>query len=405
MKNLKLWEKNFVLTLGICYFILYSGIFFVLQFSFWQNLERESVKILESQERFLFILSNMLSDGADSAQIQQYCKTLKKRGIYLSITTGAKEEQETIVDFLPFSDKLAKEMKNQAKEDGHFRFLKDRSLPSRSGARGLSHPNYNRRYAYLEKELQSGHNGRMKIAYVEDVSAIYCNQTKNSIVFLLTASVIAVLLAAFFYYSLKKIYHPVSNIAHELRTPLTAIQGYAQYILLGKVAPEDIAYASSQIDREAKYINDLIERILIMGNLRNNTITMERIPTDDLAEFVVKRYPFIKTELLTDTFYGDKTLLKSLLSNLLSNASRYGEKITVTFRKNEIRICNEGDYLNKRKLHILNGNHSMPEDMVDGKGLGVPLCHEIARLHHGRLRYSNTEDGVEIIFRNHPKIT
>lgn len=378
MKGLKLWEKNYILTLGICYIILFGGIFFILQFSFRQNLQRESTRILESQERFFFILSNMMKEGTDEDKLARYCQTLKEREIYISVSI----ENMVVVDFLPVSVRLPAEAENPKKEKKRFCFLKDGG----------------KRYAYLEKSFLNSLKANVNIAYMENISIVYDNQRKNTIVFLFTAFLVAVLLAAFFYYSLKKIYYPVSNIAHELKTPLTAIQGYAQYILLGKITQEDIAYASSQIDREAKYINDLVERILIMGNLRDNAISMEWVHTGDLESFIKKHYPSVKTEIFTDTLYGDQTLLESLLSNLLSNACRYGKEITVFFKENEICICNRGDYIDKRKLRILNGNRSMPEDMVDGKGLGVPLCHEIARLHHGRLQYYNGKEGVEITF-------
>lgn len=376
-KGLKLWEKNYILTLGVCYFVLFSGIFFALQFSFRQDLQRESERVLESQERFFFILFNMMDGGTGEEKLSQYGKNLKKRGIYISVSREGAAGEVPVVDFLPLSANSSGKI---GKDGRHFCFLRDGR----------------KRYAYLERQFTNSWKEKITIAYMEDISGLYRSHRENSIVFVCIASVAALLLAVFFYYGLKRLYRPVSNIAHELKTPLTAIQGYAQYILLGKVGAEDIAYASSQIDREAKYINDLVERILIIGNLRDASISMGAVSTEELEGFVRKQYPSVRVERLTDTWYGDSTLLECLLSNLLSNACRYGRETTVFFSEEGLRICNAGDFPDKRRLRILNSGRAMPAGMTDGKGIGVPLCHEIARLHHGRLQYRNGKEGLKI---------
>lgn len=66
-------------------------------------------------------------------------------------------------------------------------------------------------------------------------------------------------------------------------------------------------------------------------------------------------------------------------------------------QKDGFVVYNRDDYLDEGLLGLLNGNRPVPPERVAGKGLGVPLCREIVKMHHGTLQYRNVpEGGVEI---------
>lgn len=218
------------------------------------------------------------------------------------------------------------------------------------------------------------------------------------------AVLVSLLLSVILYGTMQKIYAPVRNIAHELRTPLTAIQGYAQFISLGNISAEDIQFASSQIDQQAQHLNALIDNLLIMGSLREGEIVMGKIEPAKLAESLKAYFPFLAVggmddETRTDKiFYGDKNLLLSLLRNLISNTCRQGEHISLSMDGNTIRIENKDDHIPQDLLPLLNGKQPIPRERLQGRGLGIPLCHEILKMHHGSIQYRNLEEGgVEIL--------
>ncbi len=368
---MKLWEKNYLFTVIIIFLVLFSSFSFVLQHSFKENLTTYCQNTLLMENRLKYSLSTLLNENKNYTKLNLYCKTLTEQNIYLRLQAG----NTVLANYLAFSwtPNKNKEFQIIQQDSSHYFCIFD----------SFSH----------SKE-------KITIIYMEDITSLYKNQQKETLLLLSISLFLSLILSLFLYYIMKKLYYPINNIAHELRTPLTTIQGYAQYILLGNIREEDIIFASNQIHTLSQYMNDLIERLLIMGNLRDGKITMEKISAKELLETIKQYYPFIETENHTNYFFGDKTLLECLLLNLLSNTSRYGNQILLTAKQNQICIYNKEDILDSM-LKILNGNHTIPRDKIYGKGLGVSLCHDIVKLHHGKLIYENQKEGglkISILF-------
>lgn len=65
--------------------------------------------------------------------------------------------------------------------------------------------------------------------------------------------------------------------------------------------------------------------------------------------------------------------------------------------ENLITILNKDDSLDEEMLKILNSGRLIPREKIKGKGLGVSLCREIVKMHHGKLVYENVpEEGLKI---------
>lgn len=366
---MKIWEKNYVLTMTLLITILFGGIFFIQQYSFYSNLDKCCENSLFNEGRLEYSIQPFLEDGSEGARLGWYCKSLEKQHIFLQV----KKQNNVLADNRPFSWEGNKEKDFQIVRDGG----------------GI--------YACIANTYLEPYNGEISIIYMEDISALYETQKKQMLLLLAAAVFIILLLSAILYSAMKKIYAPVSNIAHELRTPLTSIQGYAQYILLGNIGAKDIAFASTQIDEQARHINVLIENLLIMGNLWDGKIKMRQMETEPLIKDLKEYFPYLKAQSQVKYLYGDRELLLSLMRNLVSNTCRNGENVSLMFEKDAITIYNEDDHLEEKMLDILNGGHAVPKEKINGKGVGVPLCREIARMHRGKLRYRNVpEGGVEI---------
>ena len=167
--------------------------------------------------------------------------------------------------------------------------------------------------------------------------------------------------------------------------------------MLGNISGEDREFACKEIEKEAGYMNMLIENLLIMGNLRDGRILMKRVESDFIVKEMEQSFPFLQCKKETEYLYGDGTLLFSLLKNLVSNTCRQGENVSLVLEENLITILNKDDSLDEEMLKILNSGRLMPREKIKGKGLGVSLCREIVKMHHGKLVYENVpEEGLKI---------
>lgn len=367
---MRLWEKNYVLTMTIILLVLYGSMLFVLNYSFRFNLERVCEQGMQTEQSILYSVKSLLNEDGEHKKLKLYSEVLEKQGIFFAVYKG----QEAVTDSLPvFEAPSLSEGKVQMLRavDGRYLCFADTFM-----------------YQDIEK---------VSVYYAEKVDDLYKNHQKQSYLLLVISTFISLIIAAILYFAMKKIYYPINNIAHELRTPLTSIQGYAQYILFGKVSEEDIQYACARINEETGYINEVIERLLVMEHIKDGKISLEKIDAVAFFEKVKTHNPSVIIDNTMDTIMGDETLLLCLFMNLLSNTRRAGEKITITAHGSEINICNEDDYIDKAMLRLLNGNRAIPKDRIQGKGLGVSLCHEIVKLHRGILRYESQEgEGVRI---------
>lgn len=361
---MKLWEKNYVLAMGLIMLILYVSMFFVLRASFKMNFDNVCNIAIRNEQSIAYLVQSFLNEDTEYTKLKIYCQGMQRQGCLFSIYRG----DTWIVGELPFQIPSGSENIQMLREG-------------------------NVRYLFINNSFSGQDGNKYTLYYTEDMGELYDNHTKQLILLVGFACILSLILAAVLYFSMKKIYYPIDNIAHELRTPLTSIQGYAQYILYGKIKEEDIQYAGNRINEEAIYMNNIIERLLVMENVRDGKIVMERVELKSLFDVVEVHYPDVVIDNQMDYVLGDRTLLLSLLLNLLSNTGREGSNIHISAAEHKIIIYNPEDAMDENMTKILNGNRKIPREKVKGKGFGVHLCHEIVKLHHGQLRYEVVEGG------------
>ena len=71
-----------------------------------------------------------------------------------------------------------------------------------------------------------------------------------------------------------------ANVSHELKTPLTSISGYAEIMKNGLVRPEDISGFSERIYKEARRLITLIEDIIKLSKLDEESVELEKEDVD-----------------------------------------------------------------------------------------------------------------------------
>lgn len=204
-------------------------------------------------------------------------------------------------------------------------------------------------------------------------------------------------------------------ISHDLRTPLSSIHGSINLILSNNNLDEknkhnlyeDINYASLRMKR-------LITNILDSTRLSNGNIDLklEWCDFEDIVGVALNEFSQVqndeKLEIKIDElslFWGDNTLLTQLIVNLLDNAFKYSKNQTKIYFEIinlnnfiKIKIFNETEYLDKKKIKNIFDKFYRFEDTNDisGSGIGLAICKSIVKLHNGEIKAIPQDNGILI---------
>jgi signal transduction histidine kinase len=206
----------------------------------------------------------------------------------------------------------------------------------------------------------------------------------------------------------------VSMVSHEFRNPMMVIQGCA----IALQNPRRQLTESNQtryLDLIQGSINDmlqLLDEVLLLG--RAETHGLKYDPKDlDLTDFcqdlveTVKLGTFCHKLLFTSQIhhglaYMDATLLRHILTNLLTNAIKYSpENATIQFRLSldaEIAVFEIQDQgigiPVADQAHLFETFHRARNvGQVQGTGLGLAIVKHCVDLHQGEI-HLNSEEGV-----------
>ena len=197
-----------------------------------------------------------------------------------------------------------------------------------------------------------------------------------------------------------------ANVSHELKTPLTSISGFAELIKNGLVPPETIPEFASDIYNETQRMISLVEDIMHLSQLDENSVPLERTEVDlyTLAERIIHRLNStaksagvtlrLKGEQVTVT--GVELLLEEIIYNLASNAIKYnrpgGEavisthrhmgQITLTVQDTGIGIPAEHQSRVFERFYRVDKSHSRA---TGGTGLGLAIVKHAAEIHKARI--------------------
>lgn len=243
----------------------------------------------------------------------------------------------------------------------------------------------------------------------KDITEAYRELIRQLVLLTLLGCVVGVLMAVGLYVTMRRVNRPVDNLAHELRTPLTVIRGYAEFLQAAQLTEEEHYEATQYIIDESTRLSDISEKLLIMANLRDGELVRERVLLSDLAARAKVAFPMLESEgSVAAAVQGDAALLQSLVNNLVGNAARASEgKHPVRFQclPNGFRVVDCGCGMDEEHLHRVNDPTRRAErSNANGNGIGIPLCHQIAKLHGASLRFSRNPSGgitAEVLFTTH----
>ena len=360
---MQLWKKNYLITLAVFTLFLSVGISLLVNLIFFEEYQQEIQNTMTEKNTLLSLLSLDETSFSENGGLYFLSENLKNDEKYLRI---ASENSRELVNSFPFSLKSFPESAFVYRHEG---------VP----------------YLVLADTLDSGQN-TLDFYYGKALSSVYASHRIRLASAFLVFLLLTFLVGFGLYITMKKIYMPVSQISHELCNPLTVIQGYAQYLRDGCLTEEDRCFAEDQLIAQTDNLKKIVEKILIMGNLREGRILNQRLVLDRLLRDIQTQYPSLVIESHEKYIFGDETLLKALLSNLISNALQSGDSVRLRIYQNKISVWNDGE-ADPKILDALNKRKNLDVSQIKGSGIGVGICRDIVHLYHGKLQYQIPEQG------------
>ncbi|CAD2260607.1 Aerobic respiration control sensor protein ArcB [Stutzerimonas stutzeri] len=208
----------------------------------------------------------------------------------------------------------------------------------------------------------------------------------------------------------------ISSMSHELRTPLNAIQGFAQLMRMKQEAqPDDNADFLDEILRASRHLNQLVGDILDWSGTQLQSTSVE-LQTVDVNRLMQESAELVRAEIAerglqfnvdlpqqTLQVHADPRRLRQVLLNLLSNAIKYNKpagQVTLSYQASAgyIRLLVEDTGLGiardkQGKVFEPFQRLGHENSMIQGTGIGLALCQELASLMRGRMGL-HSEPGI-----------
>jgi signal transduction histidine kinase/CheY-like chemotaxis protein len=219
----------------------------------------------------------------------------------------------------------------------------------------------------------------------------------------------------------------VANVSHELRTPLNMITGFSEMILqsprvYGSKVPASLLADLTVIHRNAKHLADLVDDVLDLSQIEAGQVALTKeyvqLPEIIEAATIAVRPLFDSKGLYLETkipanlppVFCDRTRIREVLLNLLSNAGRFteggGVRVQVWPEENDIvvTVADTGAGIAAEDMSKL----LQPFQQMDasirrrygGTGLGLNISKRFIELHGGKIWVESEKDvGTTFFFR------
>lgn len=197
-----------------------------------------------------------------------------------------------------------------------------------------------------------------------------------------------------------------ANVSHELKTPLTSITGFAELMKEGMVTGEKVKEFAGDIYREARRLIDLVNDIIRLSRLDENSKLFESEQVDlyDLCDEIIANLQNVaERQNVTFSLSGEHVtisgvwqILNEMVYNLCDNAIKYnrpggtvdvsvrrdGGSVRLTVRDTGIGIPYADQPRVFERFYRVDKSHSKE---VGGTGLGLSIVKHGAQYHNARL--------------------
>ena len=219
----------------------------------------------------------------------------------------------------------------------------------------------------------------------------------------------------------------VANVSHELRTPLNMIIGFTEMIMrspgvYGERIPPALLADLGVVYRNSEHLSSLIDDVLDLSQMEAGrmALTRERVTLGEIVEAAVvavrplfeSKGLYLKTDIPADlpALFCDRTRIREVVLNLLSNAGRFTEQGGVHVRARQegaeivVSVTDTGPGISAADQDRL----FRPFEQLDGStrrrwggtGLGLTISKRFVELHGGRMGLeSQVGAGATFYFR------
>jgi signal transduction histidine kinase len=203
----------------------------------------------------------------------------------------------------------------------------------------------------------------------------------------------------------------VALAAHELRTPVTTVHGFVQ--TLNHLGPRLDERQKDQLrvvlEQQTARMASLVEQLLDLSRLdaeaieiRPQTIDIRSRLADVVAVAAGARAAEVELAVTgADVATIDPSVLDHIVTNLVTNALRYGQapiRVVATNDGGSLRVSVEDSgpgvaHEIEETLFERFTRAGVSRDRVAGTGLGLAIARAYARAHRGELRYERGQPG------------
>lgn len=209
-----------------------------------------------------------------------------------------------------------------------------------------------------------------------------------------------------------------SNVSHELKTPLTSIYGVSDMLQSGLVKDEDIKDFAGTIKKESSRLISLIDDIIRLSQLDENTIPQEMETVDlwEITQQAVMRLSgkaeenqvAVRCAGVQTGIKGVEYIVDEIVYNLCENAIKYNKKggeVKITVRKEGgksiLTVADTGIGIPKEdqarvfeRFYRVDKSHSRK---IGGTGLGLSIVkHAVSYLGGEIFLESVEEEGTTV---------
>ena len=203
----------------------------------------------------------------------------------------------------------------------------------------------------------------------------------------------------------------VSSVSHELRTPLTSIRMFIETLQSERLTdPEERKGCLQLLSQEVERLQGLVNRLIELSRWETGRVPMvlEHVDPEEVVSEAVEAMKAatisrpVEVQVEADNglgVYGEKTSLILAVSNLLTNAWKYGTKadssntIRVRVEGHErfvlISVADEGPGIpwseQRRIFEQFERGRTALDSRTTGSGLGLAIVRAIVHAHGGRV--------------------
>lgn len=210
-----------------------------------------------------------------------------------------------------------------------------------------------------------------------------------------------------------------NDVSHELRTPMAVIMAQCDYALGEEMTQEEYKESIELIRRQGSKMTKMITEMLEFSRIerRSEKYNVEELDFSELVENLCDDLALLKTKNITlecevepgIRVKGNRMLLTRLVSNLVSNAYRYGVEngrinITLLSNSKNAMLCVKDNGIgiakDEQEKIFRRFYQSDPSHSSGGTGLGLSMVKEIVSFHGGSVCVkSEPGQGSEFLVR------